>query len=505
MNCAQGAMPRRYCLLSLFMAMSAASPALNAQGRGGSDWSTSGGDAHRSSWLRTDPKISPASIAKPGFQLIWKIKLKNDPRQSNSLTGPVLMDRYIGYRGFRSYAFIGGSADNAFTIDTDLGRIEWQKHFPLTSAPGSATCPGGMAAALTRPVTSAFPTVNPGRGGGGRGGAKSGVGEPFEGAITLSRAVTPPPQAFVPPAAAAPGRAGRGPGRMPEVIEGISSDGMLHAMYVSNGEERTPPMKFLPANAHVTSLSVVDGVPYAATSNDCGGAADGVWALDPETKEVAAWKGTTAGSGEVAFGPAGVYLTSQSELIALEPKTLTKKASFSAASAFSTAPLLTQLGTKVLVVAATKDGMIYVVDGDSSGAAIAKSEAGDQNPYALASWNASGTERIVVTGPQSITSWTVADHNGVLSLEKNWSSHDVKSPAAPLIVNGVLFALQRGDRNTHSTLYALDAITGKQLWTSGNAVTGFVSESGGLAAGGGAVYFGTYDGTLWAFGFPIPH
>ncbi len=135
-----------------------------------------------------------------------------------------------------------------------------------------------------------------------------------------------------------------------------------------------------------------------------------------------------------------------------------------------------------------------------------KSEAGDQNPYALAvSWNASGTERIVVTGPQLITSWTVADHNGVLSLEKNWSSHDVKSPAAPLIVNGVLFALQRGDRNTHSTLYALDAITGKQLWTSGNAVTGFVSESGGLAAGGGAVYFGTYDGTLWAFGFPIPH
>ncbi len=249
MNCAQGAMPRRYCLLSLFMAMSAASPALNAQGRGGSDWSTSGGDAHRSSWLRTDPKISPASIAKPGFQLIWKIKLKNDPRQSNSLTGPVLMDRYIGYRGFRSYAFIGGSADNAFTIDTDLGRIEWQKHFPLTSAPGSATCPGGMTAALTRPVTSAFPTVNPGRGGGGRGGAKSGVGEPFEGAITLSRAVTPRPRPLSRPLQPHAGEPDGGPGRMPEVIEGISSDGMLHAMYVSNGEERTPPMKFLPANA----------------------------------------------------------------------------------------------------------------------------------------------------------------------------------------------------------------------------------------------------------------
>jgi hypothetical protein len=32
-----------------------------------------------------------------------------------------------------------------------------------------------------------------------------------------------------------------------------------------------------------------------------------------------------------------------------------------------------------------------------------------------------------------------------------------------------------------------------------------VPESGGIAAGGSTVYFGTYDGTLWAFGFPIPH
>jgi outer membrane protein assembly factor BamB len=351
--------------------------------------------------------------------------------------------------------------------------------------------------------------ANPGRGGGGgRGGpAKSGVGQPFEGAVTISQTVAAAPPAFIPPPAAAPGRAaGRGPARMPEEVHALSSDGNLHAMYISNGEEPAPPVKFLPPNANVTALSIVDGVPYATTTGNCGGVPDAVWSLDPETKAVASWKGTPAGSGDIAFGPSGAYLTSQSELIALEPKTLATKASYSAGAPFSTAPLVAQLGAKVLVVAATKDGMIHVVDSDSPGSAVAKSAAGDPNPYALATWrDAAGTDRIIATGPQTITAWTIADHNGALALEKNWTMRDVKAPAAPLIVNGVMFALQRGDRNTHATLFALDAATGKQLWTSGNSVSGFVPESGGLAAGGSTIYFGTWDGTLWAFGFPIPH
>ena len=53
-------------------------------------------------------------------------------------------------------------------------------------------------------------------------------------------------------------------------------------------------------------------------------------------------------------------------------------------------------------------------------------------------------------------------------------------------------------------LYALDAQTGKELWNSGKTITSFV-HSGGLAAGGGRVYVGAYDGTQYAFGFPIEH
>ena len=40
--------------------------------------------------MRTDAKISPASMEKPGFAFLWKQKLASDPKQLNSLTEAVL-------------------------------------------------------------------------------------------------------------------------------------------------------------------------------------------------------------------------------------------------------------------------------------------------------------------------------------------------------------------------------------------------------------------------------
>ena len=37
---------------------------IRAQGRGGAEWTTSGGDAQRTSWIRSDPRISVANMAK---------------------------------------------------------------------------------------------------------------------------------------------------------------------------------------------------------------------------------------------------------------------------------------------------------------------------------------------------------------------------------------------------------------------------------------------------------
>jgi hypothetical protein len=70
--------------------------------RGSQDWMTIGADAQRSSWVRSDPKIFLEAMQKGGFALLWKMKLKNESRQLNTITPPALIDFYISYRGFRT-------------------------------------------------------------------------------------------------------------------------------------------------------------------------------------------------------------------------------------------------------------------------------------------------------------------------------------------------------------------------------------------------------------------
>src|SRR5207249_7717617 len=138
---------------------------------GGGDWTTIGNDGQRSSWVRGDGKISDETMRKPGFQLVWKLELKNESRQLNSLTPPALLDFYIGYRGFRSLGFVGGSSDSVVGIDVDLARIEWEKSFGSGShAASSMLCPGGMTSSVSRPTLAAYPSAAGARGA-GRGGA----------------------------------------------------------------------------------------------------------------------------------------------------------------------------------------------------------------------------------------------------------------------------------------------------------------------------------------------
>src|SRR5262245_23094635 len=103
--------------------------------RGGQEWLTGNADAQRSSWVRTELKISKEGMQKPGFQFLWKMKLDNEAKQLNSLTQPVLLDRLIGYRGFKSLAFVGGSSDTIYAIDYDLARMYWKTKF--NSSPAS--------------------------------------------------------------------------------------------------------------------------------------------------------------------------------------------------------------------------------------------------------------------------------------------------------------------------------------------------------------------------------
>ena len=487
-------------------------------GRGPGDWMTSGGDAQRSSWIRTDPKISVSGMQKPDFKFLWKVKLGNG-QSANPLAVPVLLNSYIGYRGFRSLAFVGGSANDIHAIDTDLGRIEWQNRF-TAAAPPQAGCSSTMTA-VTRPATVAFPTPGGGGVGGGRGGpARSGVGNPDEGAVTLAQvpAVRPtlPPVTATPSAPGIPRPAAPGGFRMPSLVYALTSDGMLHSMYLSNGSEPKPPVKFLPANAGANGLIVVDDVAYITTPQGCGEVPSGIRALNLGSMETAAWeaKGGVSGSAGSAFGPDGtVYVaTGQGTLAALEPKTLALKDSYEAGQGFTTSPVVFEYKDKTLIAAATKDGRIHLLDSKALGGADrhaslyttpASPGAGGSVGGALASWqDATGTRWVLAPTSGALVAWKIMDRNGTPALEQGWVSRDMASPLPPMVINGVVFAASGG--KSPAVLYALDGATGKDLWNSGKTITSSV-RGGGLSGGGSQVYLGTSDGTFYAFGFYIEH
>ena len=121
----------------------------------------------------------------------------------------------------------------------------------------------------------------------------------------------------------------------------LASDGKLHAHYVASGGEPEAPIPFLPPNAHAVGLTVVGNVAYAATTNKCGGADNGIWAVDLETRKVTTWKTSSniAGTAGPAFGPDGtIYAAAGSELVALSPAALEPKAVYKSDGAETSPP-----------------------------------------------------------------------------------------------------------------------------------------------------------------------
>lgn len=491
------------------------------------DWRTAGYDAQRSQWVRSDRKIAADTVKSPDFELLWKMQFENEPRQMSAMTPPVLLDRLVGFKGFRALAFFGTSSGRIYAVDTDLARIEWEKRIESGPIAADATiaCPGGLTAGLARPTRAEFPPPTF-SGGGRRAPASSGVGQPAAGAITLQPQDRPVRRADEDPTPST--RVGQPVGNPlagQSLLYALTSDGMFHSMHASNGAMQVAPIPFLPPNAHARGLIVIDDTAYVATVNNCGGVPDGMWALNMKTKEVTQWPkagnpaATVGGLFGFAMGSDGrLYVgASNAAITILEPKTLntsTLGALPSPLGDLTLTPIIIDFNSNDYAAAATSDGTIRVTpSGSPTQSFTAK---GTSPASALATWkDESGVTWILASTADSIDAWKVVERNGTPALERGWTKA-IAAPLPPMIVNGVVFAAASGEnrgsdnaaervrRSTHATLYALNGETGAELWNSGDSIRSFAT-GGGLAAGNGNIYVSTYDGTMYSFGFPIEH
>jgi len=554
-------MKRRLHVTAAAILLAAGIVSLGAQGRGAPEWTTAGFDAQRTAWVRSDARLTKDAVQKGEFQFLWKMKFDNTNRQLNSLTTPVLLDLLIGYRGFKSLAFFGGAGDRVFSVDTDLARPYWTTMLTYSAStggqpPGSWECPGGLMAMPSR-RTAYAPAAFTGGGGGGGVGVRNGsaVGEPGKGAAVLSQRMQrpAPPPARGPQGAPSTSRlTGGGFGGVEPLIV-MGSDGYVHALYVSNGQPIEPPTPFLPPDARPSALTWLDGVLYTTTSNGCGAAPNAVWAMDLmvpiEKRKPVSWQtngGNVAGASAVAFGTDGTLYVAVGKtgskagngdmadsIVALDRVTLAPKDWFKAPGAdFNATPVVVRYNDKDFVAATANDGRRYLLDSASLGgpghdtplAASNKFSSGAAGSGAgLATFEEAGTTWIVATsfGPEPngrVAAFKLVDQGGTLSLSPAWQSRDLISPLAPVVVSGMVFAVSSGEyratsasvsaarraqQSVPAVLYVLDAVTGKQMWSSGTAIASFARS--GLSAGGGQVYVVTYDNHLYAFGIPLEH
>ena len=238
---------------------------------GGGPWAQAGGDAQLTGWQQNEPRINLQNAND--IQMQWQIKLKASADDMPGPTEPLFVGRVITEKGFKDMAVVL-SGNNIYDVDYELGRMVWQKHFDIRerqSAPQVGACPDGQFAVMTiqpPPNFARFLALRgrgPGRG--GRGGA------PFR------------PPAPVPLSQRRVG--GTASGGSPFGLRGLyvlTSNGDLHELLVTNGENYGFPVKVLPyRNSNLSAMTMSGSKIFFNTTGNCGGSmkVGGIWDQEP--------------------------------------------------------------------------------------------------------------------------------------------------------------------------------------------------------------------------------
>jgi hypothetical protein len=236
---------------------------------GGGPWAQVGGNAQLTGWQQSEPRITLANASDIKKQ--WDLKLKASTEGLPVPTEPLFIGRVIMEKGFKDMALVLGPGNNIYDVDYELGQMVWQKHFDIQqSAAQVGACPDGQFAVVTIQPPPNFARLFALRGR-GRGPGRG-------------RAPFPRPPAPTPLSQRRVG--GTASGGSPFGLRGIyvlTSDGDLHELLVSNGEDYGFPVRVIPfRNGNVSALTMNGSSIYFNTSDHCGGSmkVGGIW--DPE-------------------------------------------------------------------------------------------------------------------------------------------------------------------------------------------------------------------------------
>jgi outer membrane protein assembly factor BamB len=462
------------------------------------DWPMPGGGPQRNGWARSERLIDKINVST--LKLLYKVQAEIQSRRPNSLTAPIVNGNLITYRGFKEMLIFGASSDKVFSVDADLNKALWESHVgngadkPPADTP-KAACPGG----LTAPVVMA-------------GSSSALMHFASEASRTPAAAGIKPqrPSPYFPPLSQSvyPLR----PTTLTELaaLYAISSDGKLHVLNSSTGQDLLPSVNFVPPNAKVTSLNIWENLIYATTGDNCDGYRNALFAMDllSRDKRVAAFVpqvGGFFGDGGTSIGNDGtVYVQVmcapgdavghyQETVVALAAKDLKvkdyftpneKRADKKSVAGLGITPLVFSSRGKEMLIAGGRDGRLYLLDSKSLGGADHHTPLYASEPIAqgnkkrdeygfrgtFSSWvdfnNGARWFYAPIAGPPrrsakltppnsapldgSIVALKLAEENAHPALQTVWLSRDIVSPAPVVVANGMVFALSTGEESTRA-------------------------------------------------------
>ncbi|QNI36654.1 hypothetical protein [Edaphobacter albus] len=491
------------------------------------NWSSPRNDAAHSGWQKVETAMTKENLAKD-FKFLWKIQLGTPPaKDSQSYNEPLLAARLINAKGFKDFVIWPGAQD-LYAVDSELGTMLWTKHYDIAPACGATS----LAAVAEAPPVINFRARRP--------AAKPGAAP-----------AAPPPQAGPVPASERKlgGSAGGGYFGL-RGIYALTADGQLHEQVIITGADFAPPVKFMSGAVGISQgLGLSGKTIFTATKAGCPGVENAVWAMTMNGTDypVASYK-TGSITPLVAMGPtieddtafvvtgagksdeaAGVHANS---VVALGADAKVKDWYTAAGDLQNVTPVAFTYKEKQLLVAPGKDGSYVLLDAQSLGGAdhhtpLAStpvvSRAKEDAIAALASWqDKEGNAWVLASVPGtvsdaakfadsngaaphgSVVAFKVQEDGGKFTLLPAWVSRDLIHPAPPVVANGLVIALSQGDSSNHAVLYVLDAETGKELHSSGDAIKTY-AHGAGVAVGDGHVFFVTHDQMLYSFGIGIEH
>src|SRR6187200_3301713 len=500
------------------------------------DFLTEGVDNARTGWVRDEKVFTPGNVGS--MKLLWKVKLESKPRAMHNLFAPLVAERVTTANGTRELAVVAGVSDDMFGIDVATGKEIWHRQFDSTlTNPGGTTdtlCPGGQTAvpAMTQASPGTYTVY-----------AVSWDGRLRQLNLADGKDITPP-EKFIP---------GGGKPYALNLHNGViytataqGCGGLTNAFYSFDLATRRASA-FIPAGGGLWGRrgDAIDpegrvyigtgDARFDATSRSLGNGIVAVKIDANKQLQLADY-----------FAPKNANWMQRRDLdVNVTPMAFDYK------------------GTKFLIGTSKECRVWVLdregLGGEDHRTPLYTSplicndiQAFDAKGVwgSLAAWqDATGAQWVIVPfwGPVSRTFHAPIEHGrptmggvaalkleqikGKWTLTPGWLSRDIDMAEEAIVANGMVFVYGAGEDSTQTVqdtawneptpsrlgggldsssarripgsrraeLVVLDALTGKELWSSGTQITSW-NHFSGLTIANGRAYLGTFDGYLYCFG-----